>query len=531
MKDKAFEQPDELKKLSQIIEQQQEIIKQHQQKAKEQQKSHQEIINQHQQEIKELNFKVANLELQLRQALQRQYGRKADKIPSNQLSIFDEAEVTVPVETLEIENEEITVPEHKRKKPGRKALPKDLPRVVVEHDLAEEEKICSCGAQLCHICDVESEQLEYIPASIKVVLNKRKKYACKECEDTIKLAPLPKTPIPKSIATPSLLASTLVAKFCDHVPLYRQEQIWNRYGVDLPRQTLNNWVLKCGDLLSRVVEEMKKVIIASNYARADETTVQVLNEEGRNPSTKSYMWIFMTGLKTNNCIVFEYHPTRSSEAATDFFNGFQGYLQTDAYSGYNQVHKATNIIKVGCMAHARRNFTDITKVVTKAGKAHEALKYINLLYKIEDKLKNCTFDERYNYRLEHAKPILDKFKIWLDDSIKHAPPKNPLGKAINYVVNHWDALTRYLEHGMLEIDNNWCENQIRPFALGRRNWLFNNNPSGAKAASIIYSLVTTAKANGLEQFKYLMDVLSKAPYCQNDEDFAALMPVTGYFDK
>jgi transposase len=519
MKNEAFEQSDELKKLSQTIEQQQEIINQHQQE-------NQKYI----QENEELKFKIENLEIQLRQALQRQYGRKADKIPSNQLSIFDEAEVTVPVEKLEQENEEITVPEHQRKKPGRKALPKSLPRIVVEHDLAEEEKICKCGAQLCHICDVESEQLEYIPASIKVVLNKRKKYACRECEQTIKLAPLPKTPIPKSIATPSLLASTLVAKFCDHVPLYRQEQIWNRYGIELPRQTLSNWVLKCGDLLSKIVAQMKKVIITSNYARADETTVQVLNEEGRNPSTKSYMWIFMTGLKTNNYIVFEYHPTRASEAATNFFNGFQGYLQTDAYSGYNQVHKSTNIIKVGCMAHARRNFTDITKVVTKAGKAHEALKYINLLYKIEDKVKNYTFDERYNYRLEHAKPTLDKFKIWLDASVKHAPPKNPLGKAINYIVNHWQALTRYLENGMLEIDNNWCENQIRPFALGRRNWIFNNNPHGARSASVIYSLVTTAKANGIDPFKYLMDVLNKVPYCQTDEDFAALIPTPQYFN-
>jgi len=488
-----------------------------------------ETLVQKEQEIQLLKYKAEFLELQLRKALQQRYGRKTDKIPSNQLSIFDEAEVTVPAEELEKENEEITVPEHKRTKPGRKALPKNLPRTVVEHDLNAEDKTCKCGAQLCHICDVDSEQLEYIPAKVRVIVNRRKKYSCKRCEETIKLAPLPKMPISKSIATPSLLASMLVAKFCDHLPLYRQEKIWNRHDIDIPRQTLSNWVLKCADLLSKIVDAMKIKIVASDYARADETTVQVLKEENRDPSTKSYMWIFMTGLKTNNHIVFEYHPTRGGEAATNFFSGFQGYLQTDGYSGYNALRNTCGIIEVGCMAHLRRKFTDVTKIVTKTGKAHEALKYIQALYKIEDKIKDYTFDERYKYRLEFSKPIIDKFKLWLDASINHVPPNNPLGQAINYAVNHWIALTRYIDHGMLDIDNNWAENQIRPFAIGRKNWLFNNNANGAKAASIIYSLVTTAKANGLDQFQYLMDVLAKAPCCETDEDFAKLIPTTNYF--
>ena len=444
-----------------------------------------ESYNKAQVEIQHLTFKAENLELQLRKALQQRFGRKADKVPSNQLSIFDEAEVTVPLDVLEIENEEITVPEHKRKKPGRKGLPKDLARTVVEHDLNPEDKTCKCGAELCHISDVDSEQLEYIPAKVTVIVNRRKKYACKQCEETIKLAPLPKTAIPKSIATPSLLASMLVAKFCDHLPLYRQEQIWIRHGIDIPRQTLSNWVQKCATLLCKIVDSMKDIIVASNYARADETTVQVLKEENRDPSTKSYMWIFMTGRKTNNHIVFEYHPTRGGKAATDFFAGFQGYLQSDAYSGYNALRKIAGITDVGCMAHSRRKFTDVTKIITKTGKAHEALKYIKALYIIEDKIKNWTDDDRYQYRQEHSKIILDKFKIWLDGSINHVPPKNPLGQAINYAVNNWAALTRYLDHGMLDIDNNWCENQIRPLALGRKNWLFMGNPKGAWAASIM----------------------------------------------
>jgi transposase len=182
------------------------------------------------------------------------------------------------------------------------------------------------------------------------------------------------------------------------------------------------------------------------------------------------------------------------------------------------------------MAHCRRNFTDITKIVKKAGKAHEALKYIRALYKIEEQIKNSSFDEHYHYRLEHAKPILDKFKIWLDQSIKQVPPKNPIAQALNYAINHWQELTKYLDHGMLEIDNNWCENQIRPFAIGRANWLFAGNATGAWASSIIYSLVITAKANGLDQWRYLVNVLIKVPYCETDEDFARLVPRPGYFD-
>ena len=485
-----------------------------------------------QNKVKELEFKAEQLELQLQKALIQLYGSKSDKAKEpDEPSTFDEPELISDVspEELDQADEELTIPEHKRKKPKRKPLPKNLPRTEIIHDLPESDKICKCGNTLTHICDEDSEQLEYVPAKVTVIVNKRRKYACKSCEETIKLAPLPKIPIPKSIATASLLATVLVAKYVDHLPLYRQEQIWQRCGVDIPRQTMCNWVIKCAKLLAGIVAVMKANILASNYARADETTVQVLKEEGRNATDKSYMWIFMTGLKTNNNIVFEYHATRASVAATEFFAGFKGYLQTDAYGGYNALRKDSGIINVGCMAHCRRNFTDITKVVKKAGKAHEALKYIRALYKIEEHIKDDDFDKRYQYRLEHAVPILEKFKIWLNQSIIHVPPKNPLAQAINYAINHWPELTRYLEHRMLEIDNNWCENQIRPFACGRRNWLFAGNVTGAWASSIIYSLVVTAKANGLNPWQYLVDVLTKAPYCETADDFAKLVPVPGYF--
>ena len=483
--------------------------------------------------IKTLEFEAEQLNLQLKKALLDLYGRKTDQVPKNEEQTpeaFDEPELDPEILATDLDqaDEEITIPEHKRKKPGRKSLPKELPRKEVFHDLPEAEKICECGAELTHICDVDSEQLEYVPAKVIVIVNKRKKYACKICEDTVKLAPLPKMPIPKSIATPSLLASMLVGKYCDHLPLYRQEQIWQRHGIDIPRQTMCNWTIKCAGLLSKIVDAMKVNIIASNYARADETTVQVLKEKDRGPGTKSYMWVFMTAGKTNNNIVFEYHETRGGDAATNFFVEFKGYLQTDGYSGYNALRKNENIENLGCMAHCRRKFTDVTKLVKKAGRAHEALKFLNALYKIEDVIEHSTIEERYSYRQEHAKPILDKFKIWLDKSTGEVPPKSPIGKAITYALNNWPELTKYLEHGMLDIDNNWCENQIRSFALGRKNWLFMGNAKGAWASSIIYSLVVTAKANGIDPWRYLVDVLAKAPYCETDEDFAKLVPAPDY---
>lgn len=255
-------------------------------------KALQTVLSEKDSKIIELQFKTEQLELQLQKALIQLYGSKSDKAKEpDEPSTFDEPELTPDVSSEELDqaDEELTIPEHKRKKPKRKPLPKNLPRKEIIHDLSENDKICKCGNTLTHICDEDSEQLEYIPAKVTVIVNKRRKYACKSCEETIKLAALPKMPIPKSIATASLLATVLVAKYVDHLPLFRQEQIWQRCGVDLPRQTMCNWVIKCAKLLAGIVAVMKANILASNYARADETTVQVLKEEGRKATDKSYM--------------------------------------------------------------------------------------------------------------------------------------------------------------------------------------------------------------------------------------------------
>lgn len=430
-------------------------------------------------------------------------------------------------QTAHQEEEQTEVKAHQRKKTGRKPLPKDLPREEIVHDLPESEKVCSCGCELRKIGEERSEQLEYVPAHFKVLEHIRYKYGCKACEEKIKLAPTPKQPIPKSMAAPGLLSYIMVAKFEDHLPLYRQSKIWKRHGVDLGRNTMSNWIINCADLLAPVVDLLKEEIIAHNYVQADETSVQVLKEPSRKATTKSYMWVYKTQGKKNTSIVYEYQPTRGGDGPSNFLKDFAGYLQTDAYQGYNCLTALTTIISVLCWAHARRKFVEIiTMTKGKKGKAQEAVAMIAALYAVEKdaKLRKLSPEERKELRQLKSKPILDEFKKWLDNQVPRAPPQGPLGKALRYALNHWQGLTIYLEDGRLEIDNNLCENAIRPFALGRKNWLFNDTVRGVKAAAVIYSLIETCKANDVNTFEYLRHVLTEIPRLPQGSDLTHLLP-------
>ena len=371
-----------------------------------------------------------------------------------------------------------------------------------------------------------SEQLEFTPAVLKVLQHVRPKYACKSCEEGVKIAPVPVVILPKSIATPGLLAHILACKFEDHLPLYRQEQIWQRLGVELPRATLCNWVLKCGELFVPLVELLKEELLERNYVHADETTVQVLKEDGKTATSKSYMWVYLTGGVEKPILIYEYAPGRGAIFPTIFLERFKGYLQTDAYGGYNSLRAREDIKVLGCMAHVRRKFVEIVKRSNKKGKAHIAVTYISKLYAIEKQAReqNLTSEEIFELRQEKSKPILEKFKVFLDELVPRVPPKSAFGLAIAYALNAWIAINIYLEEGRLNIDNNPVENKIRPFALGRRNWLFMGNARGAKAAATIFSLIESAKANGLEAYYYLRHILSKLPSCKTKDDLRALLP-------
>lgn len=482
----------------------------------------------------EFEDKIDLLNEQIKKLLQERYGQKTEKIKGgenlnpDEPSIFDEAALTEEEENeIKAEEESIDIPGHKRKKPGRRRLPTHLPRVQILHDLEPHEKICShCNHELHHIGEETSEQLDFTPAVIKILEHVRPKYSCKACEEGVKIAPAPVQIIPKSIATPGLLAHVLCCKFEDHLPLYRQERIWQRLGVELSRATLCNWVLKCGSLFSPLVELAKEDLIKRNYVHADETTVQVLKEPGKNSSSKSYMWVYLTGNQEKPILIYEYAPGRGGVFPSRFLEEFKGYLQTDAYGGYNALRARDDITVLGCMAHVRRKFVEIVKRTNKTGKSQLAVNYIAKLYAIEKQAKkqNLTPDQVFNLRQERSKPILDKFKVFLNELTPKVPPKSALGVAVAYALSNWAAINIYLENGILNIDNNPVENKIRPFALGRRNWLFMGNPRGAAAAAAIFSLIESAKANGLEGYYYLRHVLTKLPNCKSNEDLLALLP-------
>ncbi len=523
-----------LAELQQILQQKENDINEHQQKNSFYQlelQSKDNTILEKDKTIKSKDELIHSLYEQLRLAKHHRFGRTTEKFDPNapeQYQLFDEPEALEEKEAIEKADEEITVASHKRKCGGRNQLPKDLPREEKIHDLSDEAKICACGCQLQRIGEDRSEQLKIIPQQMKVIVHVRYKYACVDCQ-CVTMSPLPKQPIPKSIATPSLLSYVLVSKYEDHLPLYRQEKIFQRNGIDLQRGTLCNWTLKCADLFEPFVGLLKKDIVQSDYVRCDETPVDVLLKgeekiEKAKQVKKGWMFVYVNGDKDST--VYDYQPSRSGESAERFLQGFTGYLQTDGFSGYHRFNDHKDITRVGCWAHARRKFFDIVKATTTTGKAHDALLMIQKLYRVEKdaKAKNLNDDEKRQCRQTKSKPILDRFKIWLEKERNHAPPKSSLGKAISYALNRWTELTEYLTDGKVDIDNNTSENAIRPFAVGRKNWLFCGNDKGATASAMIYSIIETCKANKINTFDYLQHLLEKLPYCETDDDRQKLLP-------
>lgn len=454
------------------------------------------------------------------------FGQSSEKAKiSIEPQVFDELEQGISIEDLEEEDAIIIVPEHVRKKPGRKGLPQDLPKRTIIHDISADFKICPCGCELTKIGQDITQQLEYIPATVQIIEHVKLKYACKTCEETIITAKAPPQPIPKSIATPGLLAHIIVSKYRDHLPLYRQEQMWDAFGVNLPRGMLSNWIIKIGILILPLINLLKQKLISSNYIQADETTVQVLKEPDKKPSSKSYIWLYKTGIDANGIAIYEYQPNRSGSNATHYLEEFSGVLQVDGYAGYNELAKRTDITLAACWAHARRYFVDIAKASTKS-KAEIAVNFIGKLYKIEKQIQHKAVAEKYKIRQEKSKPIVDRFMTFIKEIYPKCPPKSNLAIAINYSIERETSLRTYLENGLINIDNNLAENKIRPFAVGRKNWLFMNSVDGANASCNIYSLLETAKMNNLNTYDYFRYILEKLPLATDEEALTRLLPTT-----
>jgi transposase len=473
---------------------------------------------------------------QIRHLRAQLFGRKSEKFTLEDgpqpLPLFDMPE---PADAEDKDDEEIIVPGHTRKKRGRKALPEDLPRIERIHDIAEEDKICACGCEMSRIGEEVSEQLDIVPARIQVIRNIRPKYACKNCEGleddgpSVKIAPVHPQIIPKSIVSPGLLAHILTGKFIDHTPFYRQEKQFIRLGVQISRTSMCNWAMQAAFACQPLLNLLQDDLLAGSYINIDETTLQVLNEPGRDPTTKSYMWIFRRGDPEKPVLIYQYHPTRSGNVVREFLRDFQGYVQTDGYSGYDFLDHKKGVHHIGCLAHARRKFMDVIKAQgknRKTGSADKALSYIKNLYKIEKEAceKELSPEEIFKIRQDRAKPILDDFKKWLSKRQLETPPKGLLGKAIAYTLNQWHRLIGYIEDGRLAPDNNMAENSIRPFVIGRKNWLFSGTPEGARASALLYSLIETAKMNKHEPYAYLRYIFTKLPMASSLEDYEALLP-------
>lgn len=480
--------------------------------------------------------KIEYLEERIRLLQNEIFGRKTEKrselVPAHiQMNLFNEPEVDIPAQEAD---DEITVPAHTRKKRGRKPLPENLPRIEVVHELSEEERICECGCLKEKFGEETSEKLDIIPAKIRVIRHIRHKYVCKNCEGvesegpTVMIAPAPAEVIPKGMATSGLLAHILTSKFEDALPFYRQEKIFARMGIDLPRATMCGWVIKaaegCELIMALLAQEIR-----SGPIQIDETPVQVLNEPGRSNTSKSYMWVYRGGDPAHPVLIYQYHPTRSGSVPLEFLKGYEGYVQADGYNGYDALGRTGKILLLGCWAHVRRKFMDVIKAKSdskKAGLAEEAVLYIRRLYAVEKYARENEYDpdQIYQLRQEKSKPILDEINIWLNQTVSKTPPKGLLGKAVNYALKNWDRLVRYIEDGNLKPDNNLAENAIRPFVLGRKNWLFAGHPNGANASAAIFSLIETAKANGLKPYFYLRYLFDHLPLAKSEEDYKRLLP-------
>jgi transposase len=462
------------------------------------------------------------LQHQLEQLLRQRYGPKGERVDPAQLLLFAQeilaqAEPTptpTPAPTSEPTQAPTPTPSAAKKKGhGRKPLPASLPRKPVLYDVPPEQRVCpDCGGERTCIGQEVHEQLEYIPASLVVLEHIRPKYACQACEGNVVIADTLPQPIDKGLPGPGLLAHIAVSKYADHLPLYRLEGIFKRSGVELSRSTMCDWMAVIAELLEPIVKLMLSKILTSKVVQNDDTTVPVQDHGGKGIKT-GRLWVSI-GDHDHLYIVYCYTPDRSAAGPEEIFKDFKGYLQADAYSAYDGLYKSGEIVEVGCMMHARRKFYEAR--TSDPPRSHQALAWISLLYDVEREAKEREPTEyeafvalRHKLRAERSRPIFDKFHAWLEAELPKVLPKSPIGEAIQYALNHWEALKRPLEAGFLELDNGACERAFKPVALGRKNWLFAGSDKGGQTAAVLMSLCMTCKNLGIDPQAYLRDVLDR----------------------
>lgn len=448
-----------------------------------------------------------HLRARLDQLLRRLYGPRAERISADQLLLF--ADVTAPAPPAP-QAEEPSAATSKKKGHGRKKPPHDLPRIVQPHDVPEAERLCPFCQRPRDVIGVEtSEQLDYHPAALFVVVHERAKYACKHCEEHVAIAAKPAQPIDKGLPGPGLLAHVITCKYADHLPLYRLERIFERQGVELSRSTLCDWMRDVAELLRPLYRRMLADVLRSRVLHTDDTPVPVLDDT-RDTTRQGRMWIYL-GDADHPYTVFDYTPNRARDGPVQFLAGYQGYLQADAYGGYDGIYTGSqgDIVEVACWAHARRKFFDAR--TTDPERGHAAIAWIRRLYDIEDAAKKKSDVDRAAHRQEHARPLLTSICQWLQEQRAVVLPKSPIGQAISYALSNWDALCRYTDQGFLAIDNNAAERVIRTIALGRKNWLHLGSDKGGHTAAVLFTFTLTCRRHDLDPFAYLRDVFARLP--------------------
>jgi len=470
--------------------------------------------------IADLSVQLEYLKEMLRLNQHKLFGRSSEKVDSNQLSIFNEAEVEAKPSVPEPVLEEVITYRRRKQRGQREAMLKDLPVEVIEHRLPLEEQVCSCcGGDLHEMSTEVRQEIKIVTPKASVVKHVRVVYSCRQCEredveTPVVTAPMPMPVLPGSLASASSMAYIMAQKYVEGLPLYRQEQYWANLGVELSRQTLANWMVKGAERwLYPLYERMHEHLLKEDILHADETSLQVLREPGRAAESTSYMWMFRTGRESPPIVLFDYQTTRASKHPINFLPSFKGYLHVDGYVGYNAL---PNVTLVGCWAHARRKFDEALKALPRDQAqadvpAREGLEFCNRLFAIERKLKEERPEERHKQRIELSLPVLEAFLAWLNYQTPRVLPKSAFGQAITYCKNQWSKLTAFLKDGRLELDNNRGERSIKPFVIGRKNWIFSNSPKGAKASATIYSVVESAKENCLNPYSYLEYLFEMLP--------------------
>ena len=489
------------------------------------------VVTQKEQTNKRLELKIDQLTMELATLRRINFAKRSEQLPDLQARLFEEdaltdiAEVEVKLEGLrqELAQETEAVKEPKAtaksRVPAGFRLPADLPAVDIRHDL--ESRSCSCGCAMRHIGDDVSQKLDYTSGTFTVENHIRPKYVCDTCK-TLNQAPVPPHIIDKGLATTGLLASVLVMKYADHLPLYRQEAIFERAGLRIARSTLADWVGACGAQLEPLVDALRDCVLSHSVLHADETPLNYHNHQ-KKAVKRGYVWAYAPGeFESLKTIIYDFKPGRSGAYAREFLGDWRGSLMCDDYAGYKALFASGQVIEGGCWAHARRKFHTIYET-NSSTVAEQALKQIQLLYQYESVAKGLSPPDRLAYRRQHMKSVLDEFETWLHAQQTLVPPNSAIAKAIRYTLSNWTALTRLLDNAQLPIDNNAVENLIRPLAIGRKNWLFAGSEIAGRRGAAIMSLIHSAKLNGHDPQAYLKDVLERLP-THKAKDIDELLP-------